>query len=68
MKKCGRKNSFISARLHKQIGSNYNTGRVECLYTYGVRFWTAKSKVLRISHVKSENMKILRDGNVYALI
>jgi len=68
MKKGGRKNSFISAKLNKQIGSNHKTEGVKYLCTYGARFWTGNRKVLRISHVKSENIKILREGNVYALI
>jgi len=68
MKKGGREKSFMSSRLHKQIGSTYNTGGVECLCTDGVRFWTPNSKVLHTTHVKSETIKILREGTVCALI
>ena len=37
MKKGGRKNSFISARLRKQIGSNYNTEGKELVETCSLR-------------------------------
>jgi hypothetical protein len=73
MKKGRSKNSFISSRLHKQIGVQLQCsvkiqGELKAT-THMVRvFSTCNSQVLHISHVKSGNNKMLREATAYALM